>query len=294
MERTHARRSGAFPDGFTEKEVFMIDSEVLSIEKTGHVATLWLDRPERRNAFGPALWADLPKAMAALGADDDVRAVVLAARGPAFTVGLDLREMAFALLPPDAEAGARGRMEFYRGLKELQAAVSSVAACPKPILAAVHGYCIGAGVDLITACDVRLASADAVFSVRETRMALVADLGTLQRLPKIINPGFVAELAYTGKDITAARAREMGLVTGLFDDREALHAAAQAMAEEMAANSPLVVQGVKAVLRQGAHLSVEDALAYVALWNTSFMHSNDLAEAVTAFFEKRAPEFTGT
>ncbi len=271
----------------------MIDSEVLSIEKEGHVATLWLDRPGRRNAFGPALWADLPKAMAALGAADDVRAVVLAARGPAFTVGLDLKEMAFALMPPDAEAGARGRMDFYRGLKDLQAAVSSVAACPKPVIAAVHGYCIGAGVDLITACDVRLASSDAIFSVRETRMALVADLGTLQRLPKIVNPGYVAELAYTGKDITAARAKEMGLITGLYEDAGSLHAAARGMAREMSDNSPLVVQGIKAVLRQGEHLSVEDALAYVALWNTSFMHSNDLAEAVAAFFEKRTPEFTG-
>ncbi len=272
----------------------MIDSEVLSVEQAGHVATLWLDRPERRNAFGPALWADLPKAMAALAADEDVRAVVIAARGTAFTVGLDLKEMAFALMPPDPDAGARGRMDFYRGLKELQAAISSVAACPKPVIAAVHGYCIGAGVDLITACDVRLASADAVFSVRETRMALVADLGTLQRLPKIVNPGYVAELAYTGKDITAARAKEMGLVTGLFDDRAALLSEARSMAEEMAANSPLVVQGIKAVLRQGEHLSVEDALAYVALWNTSFMHSKDLVEAVSAFFEKRSPEFTGT
>src|SRR5271167_2371350 len=198
----------------------MPELEVLSIERDGHVATVWLDRPEARNAMGPAFWDDLITAMTDVSADTDVRAVVVAARGPHFSVGLDLKAMAGLLTGNDGEGSGRERgdgagppsMAARAGVKRLQNAISSVADCPKPVLAAIHGYCIGGGVDLASACDIRLASADAVFSVRETKVAIVADLGSLQRLPAIIGKGHVAELAYTGKDITAARAREIGLV----------------------------------------------------------------------------------
>lgn len=269
-------------------------SDVLTIAHDGPVATLWLDSAARRNAMGPAFWADLPRAMEALADDADARVVVLAARGTAFTVGLDLKAMGPMLLQHARNgAGARQRRALLRELKRMQAAISSVAACPQPVIAAVHGHCIGAGVDLITACDVRLAAADATFSVRETKMAIVADLGTLQRLPTIIPQGHVAELVYTGKDITAERARRIGLVNDVYPDAEALWEAAQALAGEMAANSPLVVQGAKAVLRAGDGLTVDEALDYVALWNTAFLPSADLAEAVTAFTEKRPPVFKG-
>ncbi len=154
-------------------------------------------------------------------------------------------------------------------------------------------HCIGGGMDLITACDMRLASADATFSVRETKIAIVADLGTLQRLPAIIPQGHVAELAFTGKDIAAERARQIGLVNDVYPDAEALLEAAHALAREIAANSPLAVQGAKAVLRAGEGRIIEEALDYVALWNASFLHSNDLTEAVTAFMEKRTPVFKG-
>ncbi len=269
-------------------------SDVLTIERDGAVATLWLDAPDRRNAMGPAFWADLPRAMQTLGADDAVRAVVLAARGPSFTVGLDLKAMGGLLLQPHANGSdAQRRQALYREIKTLQAAISSVADCPRPVVAAVHGHCLGGGIDLITACDIRLASDDAVFSVRETKMAIVADLGTLQRLPRIIPQGHVAELVYTGKDVAAARARQIGLVNDVYPDREALLTAAHALAADIAANSPLAVQGAKAVLRAGEGRTVEEALEFVALWNTSFLQSNDLAEAVSAFLEKRPPVFKG-
>ena len=129
----------------------------------------------------------------------------------------------------------------------LQASIRPVAECPKPVIAAVHGYCIGGGVDLIAACDIRLCSADAVFSVREAKMAIVADIGSLQRLPAIIGAGHVAELAYTGKDIDAARAKEIGLVNAVVADADG-SGGGPALAAEIAANSPLAVQGTKAVL----------------------------------------------
>jgi enoyl-CoA hydratase len=161
------------------------------------------------------------------------------------------------------------------------------------VIAAVHGWCIGGGVDLISACDIRMASADAVFSVRETKIAIVADLGTLQRLPGIVGRGHVNELALSGRDIPAERALQIGLVNDVLPDVDACHKAALALAAEIAANSPLVVQGTKAVLRAGEGRSVAEGLDYVGVWNAAFLRSNDLTEAMTAFLEKREPRFTG-
>ena len=270
-------------------------SEVLTLDRDSHVATLWLDSPERRNAMGPALWADLPRMMEDVSDDDDVRAVIIAARGPAFTVGLDLKTMGSAVAG-DGGGGtseAARRRTALRGIKRLQASINAVADCPKPVIAAVHGYCIGGGIDLICACDVRLASADATFSVRETKIAIVADLGTLQRLPAIVSKGHVAELAYTGKDISAERAAEIGLVNHVLPDADACQKAAHEMAVEIASNSPLAVQGTKAVLRASEGRTVEEGLDYVGVWNAAFLASNDLTEAFTAFLEKRPPSFTG-
>jgi len=269
-------------------------SSVLTIERDGHVGTLWLDNPERRNAMGPAFWDDLPTMMADLTDDPDVRVVVIAARGPYFTVGLDLKTMGGAVAG-GGEGGSEAskRTAMLRGLKRLQGAINAVADCPKPVVAAVHGYCIGGGIDLITACDIRLASSDAVFSVRETKIAIVADLGTLQRLPGIVGRGHVAELAFSGKDITAERAQAIGLVNDVLVDHDALLKATHELAAEIAANSPLVVQGTKAVLRAGEGRSVAEGLDFVGIWNAAFLQSNDLVEAMTAFMEKRPPRFTG-
>jgi enoyl-CoA hydratase len=273
-------------------------SEVLAIEVDGHVATLWLDRPEKRNAMGPAFWADLPSAMAAIGSDPEIRAVVVAARGPHFSVGLDLVAMS-GLVGGGGSAGGgptsmAGRARSARReILRMQASVTSIADVHLPVIAAVHGYCIGGGVDVISACDIRLASADAIFSVRETKVAIVADLGSLQRLPHIIGKGHLAELAYTGKDIDAARAESMGLVNLVSPDAEAVVRDARAMAAEIAANSPLAVQGTKAVLTAGEGRPVADGLEFVAAWNAGFLASDDLTEAMTAFMEKRPGLFTG-
>ena len=273
-------------------------SEVLTIEVDGHVATLWLDRPEKRNAMGPDFWDDLPMAMAAIGGAPSIRAVLIAARGPHFSVGLDLVSMAGIAGAPEAPDGSRpsiaARASHARAeITRLQASVTAVADCAVPVIAAVHGWCIGGGVDLIAACDIRLASVDAVFSVREAKMAIVADLGSLQRLPAIINAGHLAELAYTGKDISAERAKEIGLVNDLAPDVAGVHQAAQTLALEIAANSPLAVQGTKAVLKANEGRTVAEGLDYVATWNAGMLASDDLTEAVTAFMEKRPPQLTG-
>jgi enoyl-CoA hydratase len=271
-------------------------SNVLSIEKKGAVGTLWLDRPEKRNAMSSEMWTALPAAIAALGDDPEIRAVVLAGRGKSFCVGLDLAVMV-EVAPPEAEQESRAaanlrQIEVTRGF---QSAITSVAQCPVPVIAAVHGHCLGGGIDLITACDVRLASTDATFSIRETRIGIVADVGTLQRLPKIVTAGHVAELAYTGRDIDAARAEKIGLVNDVYSDADAVLGAAYELAEQIAANSPLAVRGTKFILQQSEDLTTEQSLLLNGLWTmVTSLQSNDLKEAVKAFLEKRAPDFTGT
>ena len=273
------------------------ESPVLTIESSGHVGVLWLDRPEALNAMGPAFWTDLPRAIAALDTDPDVRCIVIAAKGRHFCVGLDLKAMSGLLTGGATSATASPvarNAATYADIRRMQDSVTVVAAATKPVIAAIHGYCIGGGVDLVAACDVRFASADALFSVREAKVAIVADLGSLQRLPAIIGAGHLAELAYTGKDIDAARAAQIGLVNDVATDAEAVFAQAMALAEEIAANSPLAVQGTKAVLQAGDGRSVDEGLEFVARWNTMFLTSNDLTEAMSAFAEKRTPTFDGT
>ncbi|MEI6701798.1 MAG: crotonase/enoyl-CoA hydratase family protein [Actinomycetota bacterium] len=272
------------------------ESTVLSITVEGAIATLTLDRPEARNAMGEQFFNDLPLAIAALNDDDDIRVALVNAAGPHFSVGLDLKAVAGTL----GGGGASGKTSqatkaarFIASLKPWQQAITAIEESPKPFIAIVHGYCIGGGVDLIAACDVRYATADAIFSVREAKVAIVADLGSLQRLPKIIGSGHLSELALSGKDISAARALSIGLVNDLGDTLEATTALATELALEISANSPLVVAGTKAVLAAGETMTVAQGLDYVAVWNAGFLASDDLNEAMVAFMEKRPPIFNG-
>lgn len=271
-----------------------LSSDVLTVEVDDHVATVWLDRPGALNAMGPDFFADMPPVMEHLGADPDVRCIVIAARGTAFSAGLDLKTMGMEVLQPDTDASpVQNRQQLLEKIHYMQDAMTAVDTCEKPVIAAIHGPCIGGGIDLITACDIRLATREATFSVRETRLAMVADLGTLQRLPRIVGEGHVAELVYTGDDIGAERAEQIGLVNHVYDDEDSLRNATRDLAGRIAANSPLAVQGAKSVLRAGRSQTVEEGLEHVALWNAAFLQSDDLAEAVTAFMQKRKPSFEG-
>jgi enoyl-CoA hydratase len=272
------------------------ESDVLTLEAAGPVATLWLDRPDARNAMGSALWRDLPRAAQAVANDDSIRVLILAAKGTSFTVGLDLKEMGGTIAgdgsAPASKAAASKR--FMKDVARMQQAITCMSDLAVPVIAAVHGYCIGGGVDLITACDIRLASAEATFSVREAKIAIVADLGTLQRLPRIIGAGHVAELALTGKDISAERAAQIGLVNHVCGETaDDVYRAAQELAAEIAANSPLSVQGTKAVLAANDGKTIAEGLDYVARWNAMYIQSNDLREAMMAFLERRPPVFNG-
>jgi enoyl-CoA hydratase len=270
----------------------------LEIERDGAVGVLWLNRPGKLNALDRALWDDIPAAVAELDADESVRAVVLAGRGKAFCAGIDLADHAAALagggsISGRGETPAAKRRALYDDIRRYQRTAGCFADCAKPVIAAVHGACLGAGVDLVTACDIRLASACATFSVRETRIAMVADVGVLQRLPRIVGEGVARDLVLTGRDLDARRALEVGLVTELLPDADALLARARALAAEVAALSPLATRGAKHVMNVAARAQIGEGLDYVALWNAAFLHSGDLEEAVRAFLERRAPEFRG-
>jgi enoyl-CoA hydratase len=264
----------------------------IEVERSGHIATIWLNRPDKLNAMSEDIWADIPKAMAELEGDETVRVVILAGRGRAFTVGIDI-EMLASLLPTEASQ-TQSTERLYDQIKKLQLTATSLANSPKPVIAAIHGHCLGGGMGLITACDIRYGSEGSVFSIRETRLAVVADVGTLQRLPAIVGAGHTAELAFTGADIDAARALEIGLLDGLYPDPAMTYDAAQDLASMIAANSPLVVQGIKRVLGANNGRSTAEALDYVARWNADHLLSNDLMEAIAAFLAKRPPEFTGS
>ena len=270
----------------------------LAIERDDGVATLCLDRTDKLNSLNRALWHSIPEAVAALDRDRDVRAIVLTGKGKAFCAGIDLVDHAPALADAGSLSGIEGsavakRRQLYDDIRAYQRAASCFADTNKPVIAAVHGACLGAGIDLITACDIRLASADAVFSVRETRVAMVADIGSLQRLPRVIGDGHAREWIFTGADYDARRALEVQLLNAVLPDREALLARARELARMIAANSPLAVQGAKQVLGFATRREVDANLDYVALWNAASLHSEDLGEAMQAFLEKRPPTFKG-
>jgi enoyl-CoA hydratase len=280
--------------GMTETVDSLPDLVSLKVERAGHVAEVTLLGPSKGNAMGPDFWRELPVVFRTLDVDPQVRAIVLTGSGAHFSYGLDLPAMMpgwSGLLAGDSLA--RPRTEFLYDVRELQAAVSSIAETRKPVIAAISGWCIGGGVDVISAADIRLASADTKFSVREVKVAIVADIGSLQRLAPIIGEGHLRELALTGKDIDAARAEKIGLVNDVYPDQDAVLTAARMLAEEIAANPPLVVQGVKDVLNAGTDRQIADGLRYVSAWNAAFLPSKDLAEAVQAFTQRRAPEFKG-
>jgi enoyl-CoA hydratase len=265
-------------------------ASTVSVQLADHIALVTLERP----TMPPVFFTELEAHFQALAREPELRAVVVRSASKSFTYGLDL-PAAFQEMGQHFSGGgtAASRLGLLDHIRRLQGAFNAIAACSVPVIAAVHGHCIGGGLDLIAACDIRLCSAEAKFSLRETKIAIVADLGSLQRLPAIIGKGNTRELAFTGKDIGAARAKEIGLVNEVFETPEALLAAAKAMAAEIAQNPPLTVRGVKEVLNFGEGRSVEEGLGYVAAWNSAFLASEDLGEAFASFLEKRKPVFKG-
>lgn len=268
--------------------------ESVTVEIANHIAKVTLIGPGKGNAMGPAFWSEMPEVFGALGSDREVRAIVLTGGGRNFSFGLDVHAMGDAFTESLADgATARTRVGIHREVLRMQEAINAVAECRTPTIASVHGWCVGGAVDLISAVDIRYASADARFSVREVKLAIVADIGSLARLPLILSDGHMRELALTGKDIDARHAERIGLVNDVFDDAEAAMAAAYVTAAQIAANPPLTVAGIKDVLEQQRAAAIAQNLRYVAAWNAAFGPCKDVAEGFSAIYERRPPRFSG-
>ncbi len=268
--------------------------ESLEVDNQDGVVEVTLTGPGKGNAMGPAFWREMPALFTKLDRDPAARAILIRGRGGQFSYGLDLMAMMADLAPALAgENLALARSRLLDLIGDMQGASDRVAACRKPVIAAIAGRCIGGGLDLAAACDIRLCSADAKFSLREVKLAIVADIGSLQRLPRIIGDGRTRELAFTGKDIDAQRARAIGLVEEGLPDEATLLTAARKLAREIADNPPLTVQGIKQVMAYCQDKSTADGMRYGAVWNAAFLQSKDLAEALQAFAARRPPKFTG-
>lgn len=261
-----------------------------------HVAQVTLIGPGPNNGMGPEFWSEMPRVMAELDADPEIRAIVVAGQGRNFSYGLDLAAMMpqfLAFLPQDKNPDASRNRDILDFVETMRQAIDSVAAARTPTVAAVQGRCIGGAVDLISACDVRHGSAESTYSIREVKVGIVADMGSLGRLPYIIGQGLTRELALTGRDIDAETALRYGLVAHVADDAAGVLDSAHATAAEIAANPPLVVRGVREVLDRATEGPIRESNRYVATWNAGFLASADMMEAVGATLEKREPRYTG-
>ncbi|MBN2741647.1 MAG: crotonase/enoyl-CoA hydratase family protein [Rhodobacteraceae bacterium] len=254
------------------------------------VAHLEMNNPDKANSMTPDFWADLPRIAAALDADPAVRCVVLSGRGRHFTSGMDLAVFNGITGLMQSEPG-RGAYALRDLVRKFQASLSSLEEMRVPVIAAVHGVCLGGGIDLITACDIRIASTETAFGIEEIHIGMTADVGTLQRLPKLIAPGIVRELAYTGRRFSADEAKGWGLVNAIHPDREATIEAALAMAREIAAKSPLAIAGTKNALTYARDHGVADGLEQIATWNGGMLRPEDLMKALQAKMTKQTALF---
>jgi len=268
-----------------------MDFERFLITVDNHIAHVRINRPDKANALDGQGWIELKQLFQTLDQMEEVRVIVFSGEGKAFCAGADLN---FLMEGPAKAAGqspGRAREKLYHDLIEFQSQVSAAEVCRKPVLGAIHGACVGGALDIITAFDMRYATADAFFAIAEIDLGIVADIGTLQRLPKLIPDGIVRELTYTGRRFYAAEAKEMGLINTIYENKDEMMAAVMEIAQTIAEKSPLAIRGAKETLKYTRDHNVAESLRQVATWNAGMLLSDDLTEAMTAYMAKRKPEF---
>jgi enoyl-CoA hydratase len=260
------------------------------VDITGSVAHVRLSRPDELNTMTPDFWRELPEIVTGISDDATARAVVISSTGRHFSAGMDLSVFTGDQLVADAEPGRR-HARLRSNAKVLQWSFTALEKARIPVIAAVQGGVIGGAVDLVTACDLRYASADAFFCVQEINIGMTADVGTLQRLGKVIPEGVARELAYTGRRMPAQRAYEVGLVQEVYADHDSLVTGALETAREIAAKSPLAIWGTKVAMNYARDHAVDDALDQIATWQSGMFQPADMMEAFAAKAEKRPPVF---
>ncbi|MBL7487268.1 enoyl-CoA hydratase/isomerase family protein [Frankia sp. AgB1.9] len=259
----------------------------------GSVAHLRLNRPEQKNSLVPAFWAELRTLVEDIDRQASARVIVLSSTGRHFCAGLDLGVFDGGMFRAQGGGDEPGRKRavLYQGIRSLQATFTALERARVPVIAAVQGGCVGAGLGLVAACDLRYATRDAFFLVQETNLGITAEVGQLQRLPKVMPEGIAREMAYRGMRLPAARAESVGFVNAVFDDHEALLDGVSEIAREIAAKSPLAVWGSKHSLNHARDHAVDDGLDLVALWQAGMYHPDDCLESLSAQQERRSPVF---
>jgi enoyl-CoA hydratase/carnithine racemase len=265
--------------------------ETLTVSLADHIATIRLNRPDKANAMNLSMWHEMRQAFKWVDATPEARVAVLEGEGKLFTSGIDLQMMMGMGDQIQNDCEARTRENLRQVILDLQDTLTSLERCRKPVLVAIHGACVGGGIDLICCADMRYCSADASFCIKEIDIGMTADVGTLQRLPRLIGEGMVRELAYTARKFGADEALQMRLVNRVFESREALQKGVREIAATIAAKSPLSVRGVKEMITYARDHSVADGLNYVATWNAAMLLSTDLQEAMMASMGKRPAVF---
>lgn len=257
---------------------------------TDHIAHLVLNRPEAMNTMHPTFWRELDEVLTTLHKEGKARALVISSTGKHFSAGMSLQTFGGAITMDDQTP--EGRAAIYDLLTDMQGTFTKLETLRIPVIAAIQGGCIGGAVDMVTACCIRYATADAFFCIQEINIGMVADVGTLQRLPKLVPLGVVKELAYTGRRLPAHKALGYGLVNEVFDTPEAMLAAALQCAREIAAKPPVAIWGTKQVIHYTRDHSVEDSLKQMGWVQGAIWSNAHVREAVTAMKEKRAGAFT--
>ena len=263
----------------------------LNLSLADGIAEIRLNRPEKSNAMNDAMWQEIRQAFEWIDITPQARVAILSGEGKNFCAGIDLAMLGNIQQKIAHSDGARSRESLRRLILDLQDCLSSIERCRKPVIAAIQGACVGGALDMVTCCDMRYASADAVFAIKEIDLGMVADVGTLQRLPHLIGQGMTRELAYTGRQVDASEAEKIGLINRTFASNSALTAAVHELAKTIAAKSPLAIRGLKEVMNYSRDHSVSDGLNHVASWNAAALLSGDLKECMAAQYEKRPPQF---
>ena len=261
--------------------------------RDGHIGFVTLNRPEKRNALSLAMWYEIGDAIALAESDAEARVVIVRGEGKSFCAGLDLSQENEIVSVIAGGASASQKTEFYRVVRRVQEIHTRLERLRVPTVAAIHSYCLGAGLELVLCCDIRLCSADAVFALPEATLALITDVGGLQRLPRVVGPGHAREIAFRGHRFDAEKARAINLVNEVYADRETLDAKALEMAREIATNPPLAVQGTKEVFLHDEQAGLDQALDYNAARSSMIVPSEDLMEAMAAYLQKRPGQFKG-
>ncbi|MFA9565175.1 MAG: crotonase/enoyl-CoA hydratase family protein [Acidimicrobiales bacterium] len=265
--------------------------QCFDVEIRDHIAHVVLKRGDELNTMTPAFWSELPEIVNEISDAGMARVIVLSSTGRHFTAGMDLSVFtAGGLNDGELELG-RKHARLRQTALHLQKSFSCLEEARMPVLAAIQGGCIGGGVDMVTACDMRYATADAFFCIQEINIGMTADVGTLQRLPKLIPEGVARELAYTGARMPAERAREVGLVNEVFDDRDALLEGVMEIAAEIARKSPLAIWGTKETVNYTRDHSVADSLNYIATWQSGMFQPEDMIASFGAQAGDGDPEF---